>query len=275
MLDHAAVAVAAAVLPAVDWSGARVVSGGSHTVVLADGIAAVRIARDDEAAAAMPRRIELLRHLADAGLPFATPVPLTDVIRIGAHTAMGVSFVDGVTAWGRDVEPRGLRTLFDAIGRIDVDAVRPLLDVPHCYAGGARWADIMAGGVVDALPPRWRGEASARVEAALALPPVPERVVHGDLAGTNVFWDAGEERCLGIIDWDFAQPFDSAVDAACLGWFGWDNMKAAVDADTHARALTWAGTFGLEQLARALIRGQTDLGPVVDATVEWLRSARS
>lgn len=46
-------------------------------MLLIPGIAAVRVSKRPLAAAAMPRRIEVLRHLASAGLPFQVPEPLT------------------------------------------------------------------------------------------------------------------------------------------------------------------------------------------------------
>ena len=61
---------------------------------------------------------------------------------------------------------------------------------------------------------------------------------------------------VGVIDWDLAQAFDPAVDVACLAvWHGWDAVRRAVDAATYRRARTWAGTFTMEQLVRAVLDG--------------------
>ncbi|GLX00768.1 hypothetical protein [Microtetraspora sp. NBRC 16547] len=57
---------------------------------------------------------------------------------------------------------------------------------------------------------------------------------------------------------DLAQPFDPAVDAACLAWHGWDKVAAAVDRRTLHRAWTWYLTFGLEQVSFALLNGEPD-----------------
>jgi aminoglycoside phosphotransferase (APT) family kinase protein len=111
--------------------------------------------------------------------------------------------------------------------------------------------------VVPRLPRSWRPEASRRIHAALDLPAVAASLVHGDLAGANVHW--GEDgRLLGVLDWDLAQPFDPAVDAACLAWHGWDKVAAAVDRHVLHRAWTWYLTFGLEQVAFALLNGEPE-----------------
>jgi hypothetical protein len=59
-----------------------------------------------------------------------------------------------------------------------------------------------------------------------------------------------------VLDWDLAQPFDHAVDAACMAWHGWENVRAAVDAETYRRAGVWYLTFGIEQVAAALLAGE-------------------
>ena len=62
------------------------------------------------------------------------------------------------------------------------------------------------------------------------------RLVHGDLGGDNLRWTP-DGAVGGVIDWDLAQPFDPAVDAACLAsWYGWDNLSHAVDAETFQPA---------------------------------------
>ncbi|KJK56656.1 hypothetical protein [Saccharothrix sp. ST-888] len=84
-------AVAASVLPGEDMDGATLARGGSHEVVLLPGRAAVRVARSPTAAAALPRRTELLRRLAGLGLPFTVPVPLSDVTEVAGRTAVALS----------------------------------------------------------------------------------------------------------------------------------------------------------------------------------------
>lgn len=247
-------AVADALLPGIAWERARLGQGGSHDVVLLPGVAAVRIANHASAAALLPRRCQLLSRLEKAGLPFAVPVPLTDVVDVEGRAAVALSWVPGApTPRGRG-EPAGLRELLAALASVHLGDLDGLLGPAHAYAGGARWPELMRE-VRGLLPEEWRAEAAERVAAARDLPPVPLRLVHGDLAGENVHWDPAGRHCVGVLDWDFAQPFDPAVDAACLSWHGWSTLREAVDPQTYQRARTWYLTFGLDQVAVSLLRG--------------------
>ncbi|WP_433354084.1 phosphotransferase family protein [Microtetraspora malaysiensis] len=261
MLDHVPeelLAVAAAVLPGQNLRRATLASGGSHHVVLLPGVAVVRIARNSTAVAALRRRTELLGRLAVAELPFAVPVPLSEVIRTEEHTAVALSWLEGQPCpQGEGGEPKELAQLLHALREVDCRDLHGLLGDPHEYAGGERWAEIMEQDVVPRLPRAWQPEARRRVHAALELPAVAASLVHGDLAGANLHW-SGDGRLLGVLDWDLAQPFDPAVDAACLAWHGWDKVAAAVDRRTLRRAWTWYLTFGLEQVSFALLNGEPD-----------------
>jgi aminoglycoside phosphotransferase (APT) family kinase protein len=251
-------AVAAAVLPGQDLRGAALTGGGSHHVVLLPGVAVVRIARNPVAAAALSRRSELLCRLVGAGLPFAVPVPLSDVAEVEGYTAVALSWLEGRPCpRGEGGQPEQLAWLLDALREVDCGDLDGLLGKPHEYAGAERWAEILEQDVVPRLPAAWRPEAHRRVHAALDLPAVPASLVHGDLAGTNMHW-SGDGRLLGVLDWDLAQPFDPAVDAACLAWHGWDKVAAAVGRQTLHRAWTWYLTFGLEQVSFALLNGEPD-----------------
>jgi Ser/Thr protein kinase RdoA (MazF antagonist) len=267
--------VADALLPGAGWERARLGQGGSHDVVLLPEVAAVRVANHPVAAAALPRRAQLLHRLGKAGLPFAVPVPLTDVVTVDGRAVVALSWVPGTPA-GRGIgNPYGMRDLLEALSTVDLADLADLLGPAHAYAGGERWPELM-GEVVALLPAEWRPEARARLEAALSLPPVPPRLVHGDLAGENVHWDPAGRHCVGVLDWDFAQPFDPAVDAACLAWHGWPTLRAAVDADTYARARVWYLTFGLDQVAVALLRREPGrvLAEQVAQAVAWLDRTR-
>ena len=82
-------------------------------------------------------------------------------------------------------------------------------------------------------------------------------LVHGDLGGENVHWDESG-NLVGVLDWDRAQPFDHAVDVACLAWHGWRNVQAAVDAATYQRARVWSRTFAIEGIVAALTNGEPE-----------------
>src|SRR2546430_1008403 len=83
-----------------------------------------------------------------------------------------------------------------------------------------------------------RGAARGLIEAALELADVSPSLVHADLGGENVHWHPDGELA-GVLDWDLAQPFDPAVDAACLAVHGWENVREAVDVETYRRAGIW------------------------------------
>lgn len=85
---------------------------------------------------------------------------------------------------------------------------------------------------------------------------VPASLVHGDLAGENMHWSADDDL-VGILDWDLAQAFDPAVDAACLAWHGSRTVRRAVDGDTYRRARVWARTFGIEQVSAVIANGES------------------
>lgn len=265
-----------ALLPGAPWEHARLGRGSSHDVVLLPGVAAVRVATHPSAAAELPRRVALLHRLGKAGLPFAIPEPLSEVVTVDGRSAVALSWVDGAPTRRGEGSPAGIRDLLAALASVNLADLDDLLGPAHAYAGGARWPAVMTE-VIALLPAEWRDEARARVDAALALPPVPAQLVHGDLAGENVHWDETGTSCVGVLDWDLAQPFDPAVDAACLAWHGWAALRAAVDPGTFARARTWHLTFGLEQIAVALLRGDPVrvLADKVAQTVAWLdRSTR-
>lgn len=234
---------------------ARLATGQFHDVVLLPGVAAVRIARREAAAVKLPRRTELLAHLAVLDLPFAVPAPLGAAQRVDGRMAVAVSWVDGAGQAKNEGDPRRLAELLEALAGVDCAALADVLAEPHEYAGGHRWADVMFDEVVPRLPEQWQDEARRRIDAALALEPVPPALVHGDLGGENVHWDPSG-KLIGVLDWDLASAFDPAIDAACLGWHGWDNIRQAVDAETFRRARTWYLTFGVEQLGAAVVNGE-------------------
>ena len=258
-------AVAEAALPGLRLDDARTDRGGSHDVVLLPGVAVVRVARTPTAEAELVRNVELLRRLSALDLPFAVPEPLSGIVTADGRSGVALSWLDGEpAARGEGGDPEQLAALLGALRAIDLRGLDGLLGVPHQYAGGERWSQLLLEEVVPRLPGEWRDEARRRVVAALELDPVEPSLVHGDLAGANVHW-APDGRLLGILDWDLAQPFDPALDAACLAWHGWDRVREAVDEPTLRRAWTWYLTFALEVLAHALVNGET--GETLDRRV--------
>ena len=250
--------VAAELLPGVDLRAARTTRGQFHDVVLVPGLAAVRIARREQAARLLPRRVRLLERLGGLGLPFAVPRPLGEVHEVEGSVAVALSWMDGAAMPAGRGDPAQLRSLVDALACVDVAALADVLDVPHAYAGREGWESLLREEVVPRMPVDLRDEVVRRVDAACALPQVVPTLVHGDLAGDNLRW-APDGRLLGVLDWDLASAFDPAVDAACLAWHGWDTVAAAVDDDVLARARTWFDTFAVEQVAAALADGEPEV----------------
>lgn len=247
--------IVAALLPHASLADARLKHGQFHDVVLLPGVAAVRIARREAAARDLPRRAALLTGLATLGLPFEIPRPLTDVATIAGRAAVAVSWLDGHPLPRGEGDPRRLATLLATLREVPLTAFDDLLGPPHAYAGGAAWHELLLTEAVPRLPARLREEALSRIAAAAGLAPVEPVLVHGDLAGENVHW-AEDGSLVGVLDWDLAQPFDQAVDVACLAWHGWDTVRAAVDAETYARARAWQPVFPLEQIVAAVLNGE-------------------
>ncbi|NUR32224.1 MAG: aminoglycoside phosphotransferase family protein, partial [Catenulispora sp.] len=262
-----------ALMPGVRLDAARLAVGQFHEVVLIPGVAAVRISRRARSAEALPRRTQVLCRLAAVGLPFAVPEPLTEVTRFGERAAVVHSWVNGRSHAKGEGSPEQIAALLGALREVSVTELADVLGEPHEYAGGHRWAEVMAEEVVPRLPAEFRDEARRRLDDALALEPVPPSLVHGDLAGDNVHWDE-DGKLVGVLDWDLAQPFDPAIDAACLAWHGWENVRAAVDARTYRRAGVWFGTFGIEQIGAAVLNGEPQdiLDRFVAGTVAWMQS---
>ena len=264
--------IAEALLPGVSLDGARPAEDGNiHHVVLLPGVAAVRISRRPTAAEAMPRRVELLRMIAAAGLPFAVPEPLTPVAMFGDHTAVAVSWIDGA-AWPRgEGDPAKLAELLRALRDLPITPeLKAVLSPPGDQADDRRWDDVLAEDVIPRLPGKWRDEGLRRLDDALALEPVPDSLVHGDLGGDNVHWSE-DGKLIGVLDWDLAQLFDPAIDAASMAWHGWQNIRQAVDSTTFQRAAVWDRTFGVEHLI-AVLNGRTltNVDSYVQHIVAWL-----
>jgi aminoglycoside phosphotransferase (APT) family kinase protein len=251
------------VLSDVDWRDAEVVVGEFHDVVIATGLAVVKVARGG-AVHHLQRRADLLSVLGRLDLPFATPTPLAPVVRCGDRAAVALSWVHGGPP-PHPPEAAALSGVLEALSSVDVAGLKGLLDAPHAYAGRERWECLMLNVVPDMLPDGLRVEAVRRVERALALPQVEPGLVHGDLAGTNLLWRA-DGTLSGVLDWDLAQAFDPAVDVGCLAWFGWDAVRAAVNTEQLHRARVWADTFPLEQVAAAVDNGEPE--PVIQRVID-------
>lgn len=131
-----------------------------HHVVLFPGVAAVRISRRPDAAAEMPRRVEILRAVAAAGLPFAVPEPLTAVTTFGERAAVAISWIDGEGLPEGIGDSAAFSLLLEALREAEISPeLEGVLHQPCRYADGLGWADILNDEVV---PGRLRPRPPAR-----------------------------------------------------------------------------------------------------------------
>ncbi|MGW2350197.1 phosphotransferase family protein [Actinacidiphila glaucinigra] len=261
-----------ALLPGAPLDRALLAADGNiHHVVLLPAVAAVRISKRASAAEALPRRTDLLRAIGAAGLPFAVPEPLTPVTVFDGRAAVAVSWLDGTALPEGEGDPEQIGELLRALREVPLTPpLRRAMAASQAQTPTRGWAVVLAEDVIPRLPPRWRAEGRRRLDDAVALEPVPDALVHGDLAGSNVHWGP-DGKLVGVLDWDLALPFDPAVDAACMAWHGWDTIRAAVDDETYRRARVWDQTFGIEHLI-AVLPGKTlsNVDSYVDHIVPWL-----
>ncbi|KOV78214.1 aminoglycoside phosphotransferase family protein [Nocardia sp. NRRL S-836] len=266
--------IASALLPGERLDAAVVAADGNiHDVLLIPGVAAVRVSKRPLAAASMPRRVEVLRQLASAGLPFRVPEPLTPVTTFGDRAAVAVSWVDGVALPAGVGDPAQVAEVLEAVRSVPLTGA--LMAALDGRALGPSWPAVIAEEILPRLPARWQAEGQRRLDAVLALESVPDALVHGDLGGSNVHW-APDGTLFGVLDWDMAMPADPAIDAAQMAWHGWDNVRRAVSADTYHRARTWDALFGVGHLV-ATMNGRPMTSPdgFVAAIVPWLEATTS
>lgn len=246
--------IADALLPGAPLDTAHLMQGSFHHVVAVPGTAAVRIAKGPAASQALERRTERLRLIAACGLPFLVPEPLTPVTMFGDRAAVALSWIGGrPLPEGEGGDPAAIGTLLKALREVPLTPeLRAVLTPPHEFSGGDRWVELMTEAVIPLLPEKWRDDARRRIDDALALEPVPDALVHGDLCGTNVHWSA-DGTVVGVLDWDTAHAFDPAIDAMWMGWHGWEKVREAVDSETYRRAGVWYRAFSVEPLAATFL----------------------
>jgi aminoglycoside phosphotransferase (APT) family kinase protein len=263
--------IAEALVPDAPVGSARLAEHGNmHHVVLFPGVAAVRISKRPSAAAELPRRVEILRAVAAAGLPFDVPKPLTAVARFGDRAAVAVSWIGGESLPEGTGDPAAFALLFETLREVETSPqLEAVLHTPRRYADGLGWAEILSE-IIARLPTRWRDAVRQRLDTLLALEEVPARLVHGDLGGSNIHFHNG--KLTGVLDWDMAILSDPAIDAALVAtWHGWDVLRAATDEGTHRRARAWNDAVGVEHL-HAVLGGTavSNIDGLVASIVAWL-----
>jgi aminoglycoside phosphotransferase (APT) family kinase protein len=251
--------------------------GQFHDVVLA-GDVAYRFPRDEESRRALPGRVALLRVLANARLPVATPMPLATAPD-AQHEALGRCHVALSRLRGQPLEceqatsPQAepiviaeLGRLLDALSALGTDPavakVVPAAD-PDRWVRFARDVDRV---LFPLMSDRGRQRAEAELAKVASVDPAGIALVHGDLGGTNLLWTGPESgpHLAGVLDWDEAHLGNPADDLASLAaTFGWP-LAERLDAARHAGrcptigdARTIAATFALQQALPAALSGDS------------------
>ncbi|MCR3748128.1 aminoglycoside phosphotransferase family protein [Lentzea californiensis] len=263
--------IASALLPGTRLDDALVAPDGDiHRVLLIPGAAAVRVSKRPLAAASMPRRVEVLRHMASAGLPFQVPEPLTPVTTFGDQAAVAVSWIGGTALPQGAGDPAQVAEVLEAVRSVPLDDA--LLEVLDDRARGPSWSEIIAGeirspparslagrgpGTPGGLPGPGAGAGCAGARRSQRF----ERALVGG---------RGAARRPRL---DMAMPADPAIDAALMAWHGWESVRRAVSASTYRRARTWDALFGVEHLV-ATMNGRPMTSPdgFVSAIVPWLEA---
>lgn len=228
--------------------------------------------------------MRLVAALADAGLPWAVPAPLSAVHTVpdddGRPFTASVlqAFVPGQLHPPHEGDPTVLRGVVEALAAVDVTTagLAAQLGDPFAFRGpwtakrvarlGGLAADLpreQAPAIPDDFPERVE-RIAADVTAWAAEPPDGPGLVHGDLAGHNMHWRAvpGADpaatvwRPAGVLDWDLAHAGDAARNVAYLGiWHGEELIpQIARTPDEAARAHVWLGAAALDALDDARAR---------------------
>jgi aminoglycoside phosphotransferase (APT) family kinase protein len=231
---------------------AQLRSGQFHDVVLV-GDVAYRFPRDDQTRRALAARVAVLRVINDSDFPVPVPEPLTTVL--AGDQEPGRCYVALSRLRGQPLptplDPRAepavlgeLSRVLAALGALGADpavaAVVPGADPDQWKRFGRDVRRVLFG--LMSGPGRQRAEAElARVAA---VNPAGIALVHGDLGGANLLWDAAPSgpRLTGILDWDEAHLGSPAEDVASLAaTFGWSLAERLMDVPPGG---AWSGAAG-------------------------------
>lgn len=235
-----------------------------HVVIGSDRV--VCFARTDAAAKRLPERAAVLRALAGLDLGFRTPEPLAESDGRGAETTpyLVLSRIPGAPLEEDALESPEvaeavakqyaalLSGLLVAGGDEKVRAALPL-------APEGEWREFAEGVRAELFPlmsDAGRERAERELGALDALPHLTSAVVHGDLGGENVLWEAsdGGPRLSGVVDWDEVTVGDPAEDLAAVGASYGEELLGRVLAlggqdgeGVAGRIAAIRGTFALQQ----------------------------
>ena len=250
--------VLAVARPEIRRRAPRLVRGTFHDVVVLDGEWAARFPRTEAALADAPRRARAAHLIAELDLPFAVPqVVERQLDRPLGEAHMIVSYVPGGPApenVSREAVLEAMRDILEPLGSVTLTPdLLAALDEPLSFAGGRHVVETITERVFPLLSDDEQRQASGVLTRFRHLPPVPNHLLHGDLAPVNLHWQG--DRVTGVLDWDFAHAGDPAFDAAAFGGFGWPLVRHAIGDTAYERALTHAAMFPLTGAAGLLLQG--------------------
>lgn len=224
----------AARIAAYDWHQATIVERGKdHTVLIAPDVAVARIPRRSDPD--LPRKMRLLEQLT---LPWLVPTPLSVVDEgVLQRYIPGTAHRHGV---GCAATLAHVVSVFDGYDTSGLSVNRP-------FAQRGRFStqmltaldEVVEGQMARAIVEHVHGWTDDGVGAGL---------VHGDLAGHNMHWQDGE--LIGILDWDYAAVWDTALNATYLNL--WHAVELEAITPVPNRARVWSGALGLYALCDAL-----------------------
>jgi Ser/Thr protein kinase RdoA (MazF antagonist) len=233
------------------WTGARVLHGAFHDVVLTDEWAA-RIARGQDHRARVDREARLLRMAGQLGLTCAVPSLLDGPVSRGDRSGVLTTVVPGdsrETELWTDVRG-GLLAILDELALARPVAGEPV-PMARMWCGGPDWPAIVEGRLGHHLPPGLADRAMAVVADVIAV----EResapgCVHGDFGLHNVLWQSATAR--GLIDFDHLAWGDPAIDVAPLvGSFSAAQLSGDFDRELLRRAMFHRASLSLQVAAAA------------------------
>ena len=257
----------------VDPAQVRRANGQFSDVLLVDDIGMVfRLPRSPHVAITMAQEVDLLQSLQGrVTLPIPRPTVDHRDPQTGAQVLMGYPLIPGAPLTRKAFKTITAQRLLDHLaGQLaqflqEIHSIR--IDAAQISDPRAEWQHLYTQ-FRDKLYPYMRADARAQVsadfeaflgdEANFAFETV---LIHGDLGGSNILYDAEQGRISGVIDFGSAGPGDPAQDVGALRVsYGDDFLKRvfghypALKA-TLSRVTFIQSTYALQQALYALRDG--------------------
>lgn len=145
----------------------------------------------------------------------------------GDRAAVAVSWIGGAALPEGVGSAAQIVEVLAAVRAVRLDGY--LLAALDGRAEGRHWSEIITADIVPRLPARWQPEVLRRRNSALALAPVPDARVHGDLGEPT---SAGRRTAsCSTSSTGPGHAGDPAFDVALMAWHGWDTVRRAVPAE--------------------------------------------